>query len=225
MGNINQDKQKLLLIMQELKKDYEAGNISEDKYKYLSNEYSNRIANLDATNRIRSMQGRKSDEKLKSHSVQRSMAEASKKEDQDLINKYVVKSKEDKNIKENVPVSNKGKYAILAVVCLIGAFLVGISFGLFTTPQTAIPAASVMVDDTAFPDFLANATNISSDNSNIQTTTDVSVDTNSSSDGSDSGDSNDDSDNGSNGKDDGDNSDSGDSGGGNSDNSESKTSN
>lgn len=154
-----------------------------------------------------------------------SMAEASKKEDQDLINKYVVKSKEDKNIKESVPVSNKGKYAILAVVCLIGAFLVGISFGLFTTPQTAIPAASVIVDDTAFPDFLANATNITSDNSSIQTTTDVSVDTNSSSDGSDSGDSNDDSDNGSNGNDDGDNSDSGDSNGGNSDNSGSKTSN
>ncbi|OQD58313.1 hypothetical protein MBBAR_21c00320 [Methanobrevibacter arboriphilus JCM 13429 = DSM 1125] len=225
MDNINQDKQKLLQIMQELKKDYEAGNISEDKYKYLSNEYSNRIANLDATNRIRSMQGRKSDEKLKTHSVQRSMAEASKKEDQDLINKYVVKSKDDKNIKETVPVSNKGKYAILAVVCLIGAFLVGISFGLFTSPQTAIPAASVMVDDNAFPDFLANATNITSDNSSIQTTTDVSVDTNSSSDGSDSGDSNDDSDSGGNGNDNGDNTDSGDSSGGNSGNSESKTSN
>lgn len=96
---------------------------------------------------------------------------------------------------------------------------------MFTTPQTAIPAASVIVDDTAFPDFLANATNITSDNSSIQTTTDVSVDTNSSSDGSDSGDSNDDSDNGSNGNDDGDNSDSGDSNGGNSDNSGSKTSN
>jgi len=219
VDNINQDKQKLLSIMRELKKDYEAGNISESKYKYLSNEYSSRIANLDATNRIRAMQGRGTAEKSKSSSVQRSMAEASKKEDQNLIDKYVVKPKENKNIKKTVPVSNKGKYAILAVVCLIGAFLVGISFGLFTGPQTTIPSASVMVDDTAFPDFLINATNSTINNSS-QTNTDVSVDTNSSDGGSDSGDSNNDSGNDNDGQNNGDNSNSGDSNSGNSGNSD-----
>ncbi len=209
--------------MQELKKDYEAGNISEDKYKYLSNQYSNRIANLDATNRIRNMQGRQTIKKHNSGPAQRSMAEASKKEDQDLINKYVVKPKGNENVKTNVKVSNKGKYAILAVVCLIGAFLVGISFGLFTGPQTTIPTASVMVDDTAFPNFLVNATNSTTD-TNSSTSTDVSTDTNSSSDSSDSGNSDDNSnDNG--GQDSGDNTDPGSSDGGNSGNDESGTTN
>jgi len=177
--------------MQELKKDYHAGNISEDKYRYLSKEYSNRLSNLDATNRIRNMQGRKNSKMPPSKSVQRSMAEASRKEDQDLVNKYVVKPKEEKTAKKSPEVSNKGKYAILAVVFLIGAFLVGISFGLFSGPQNAVPATSVMIDDTSFPDFLANASNVTinadtSDSSNENTDTSTSTDGSNSS-GSDDG--------------------------------------
>ena len=161
MDNISQDKQKLLKIMQELKKDYQAGNISEDKYKYLSNEYSNRLANLDATNRIRNMQGRQNSQKPHSKAVQRSMATASMKEDKDLVDKYVVKPKQEQKSQKSSDVSNKSKYAILAVVCLIGAFLVGISFGLFSGgPQATVPAASVLIDDSAFPQVVVNTTNV-----------------------------------------------------------------
>lgn len=190
MDNISQDKQKLLRIMQELKKDYQAGNISEDKYKYLSKEYSNRLANLDATNRIRNMQGRKNGKRPPSKSVQRSMAEASRKEDQDLVNKYVVKPKEETTTKKNPEVSNKGKYAILAVICLIGAFLVGISFGLFSGPQNTVPATSVIIDDTSFPDFLANASNVTT-NTDTSDSGNSAIDTSTSNNGSDSGGSND----------------------------------
>lgn len=197
MNNISQDNQKLLRIIQELKKDYQAGNISEDKYKYLFKEYSNRLANLDAKNRIRNIKGRKNDKRLPSKSVQRSMAEASGKEDQDLLNKYVVRMKEEKTTKKNPEVSNKGKYAILAVICLIGAFLVGISFGLFNGPQNAVPANSVMINDTSFPDFLTNASNVTTNTSDstsrtIDTSTSdngsgLAVSDNGSGDGSDSG--------------------------------------
>ena len=155
--------------MQELKKDYQAGKISEDKYRYLSKEYSNRLATIDATNRVRNMQGRQKGTKPPS-SVQRSMAEASRKEDMNLVNKYVVKPKEDQKIKKAPEVSNKGKYAILAVICLIGAFLVGISFGLFNGPQTPISAVNAMIDDTAFPEVISNVTNVTVDNVGDQTT-------------------------------------------------------
>ncbi|MBZ9571412.1 hypothetical protein KQY27_07620 [Methanobrevibacter sp. TMH8] len=169
MGNISQDKQKLLKIMQELKKDYQAGNISEDKYKYLSKEYSNRLANLDATNRIRSMQGRENNQKTPSKAAQRSMAEASRREDKDLVDKYIVKPKVQKKVQTAPESSNKSKYAILAVVCLIGAFLVGISFGLFSGgPQSAVPGATVLIDDSAFPSFLANASNVTTNSGGDQ---------------------------------------------------------
>lgn len=155
--------------MQELKKDYKAGNISEDKYKYLSKEYSNRLANLNATNRIRNMQGRQNNQNPVSKSAQRSMAEASRREDKNLVDKYIVKPKEVKKSQKPSEASNKSKYAILAVICLIGAFLVGIGFGLFSGgPQSTVPVASVLIDDTAFPEILNNATNITTDTSNTQ---------------------------------------------------------
>jgi hypothetical protein len=190
VDNISQDKQKLLKVMQELEKDYQAGNISEDKYQYLSDRYSNKLANLNATNRIRSMQGRDSSGKPSSPSVQRSMAEANRREDQDLVNKYVVKQKNEKSIKKGPEVSNKGKYAIISVVFLIIAFLGGISFGLFSDPQTALPTASVMIDDTSFPGFLENATNITINNSTTNSSDNLITDTNSSSDESTSENSN-----------------------------------
>ena len=150
--------------MQELKKDYQAGNISEDKYRYLSKEYSNRLANLDATNRIRNMQGRQINQKPPSKAVQRSMAEASRREDRALVDKYVVKTKQKQKPHKSSEVSNKSKYAILAVVCLIGAFLGGISFGLFSgAPQSTVPATSVLIDDSAFPEVIPNTTNVVTD--------------------------------------------------------------
>ena len=161
MDNISQDKQKLLKIMQELKKDYQAGNISENKYRFLSKEYSNRLANLDATNRIRNMQGRKNAQKSHSKAVQRSMAEASKREDKALVDKYVVRQSPGRMNPNPSQVSNKSKYAVVAVIFLIGAFLIGISFGLFTGgPQSNVPVANILIDDTSFPEVISNVTDI-----------------------------------------------------------------
>ncbi|RBQ22265.1 hypothetical protein ALNOE001_19890 [Candidatus Methanobinarius endosymbioticus] len=190
MDTISQDKQKLLEIIQELKKDYQAGNISEDKYRYLSKVYSNRLANLDATNKIRNIQGRKNGKRPPSKPVQRSMTKASRKEGQDLVDKYVVRPKEEKLVKKNPEVSNKEKYAILAVICLIGAFLVGMSFGLFSGPQNAVPATAVMIDDTSFPDFLANASNVTTNNSGSSDSNNENIDTDISNDDSSSDNSN-----------------------------------
>jgi len=148
--------------MQELKKDYQSGNISDDKYEYLSKEYSDRLVNLDVTTRIRNMQG-KNDEKSHSKSVQKSMMAASKKEDQELVNKYIMKPKEARTAKKCLNSLNSDKYAILAVVCLISTFLIGISFGLFNGHQITVPSTSVMINDTAFPEFLANITNVTID--------------------------------------------------------------
>lgn len=158
--NINQDKQKLLKIMQELEKDYKMGKISEDKYKYLSKEYKSRLANLNASTRIRHMQGKES--KPPSPTVQRSMAEASRREDRALVNKYIVKTEKERKeeMKAARVASNKGIFAIIAVVFLISAFLVGISFGLFAGPQnTAQTTGPVFVSDSAFPQTLTNSSN------------------------------------------------------------------
>ncbi len=55
---MSKDKDKLIAILNELEKDYRAGNISEEKYAQLRERYVYNIKVIDASNRIRSMQGR-----------------------------------------------------------------------------------------------------------------------------------------------------------------------
>ena len=55
---MNQDKQKLMQILKNLERDYNDGLISEEKYIYLSNQYKHKIDTVDASNRIRTMQGK-----------------------------------------------------------------------------------------------------------------------------------------------------------------------
>ncbi|KZX17649.1 hypothetical protein MBCUT_01270 [Methanobrevibacter cuticularis] len=144
--------------MQELENDYNAGNISEEKYNYLSKEYTDRLANINAASRVRNMQGRRDTESSQIRSSKRSMAEASRQDDRNLVDKYVVKSSKDK--KQTTKSSNKGKYAIIAVIFLIIAFVAGISFGLFNDFQPSSPTnAAVTIDDTAFPEVISNVTN------------------------------------------------------------------
>ena len=50
---MSQDKQKLMQILNNLKKDYEEGLISEEKFIYLSNQYKHKIETIDVSNRIR----------------------------------------------------------------------------------------------------------------------------------------------------------------------------
>ena len=52
------DRDKLVAILNELEKDYHMGNISKEKYIDLCERYEHKIKTIDASNRIRSMQGR-----------------------------------------------------------------------------------------------------------------------------------------------------------------------
>ena len=57
------DKEKLLRVMRSLDADYAHGKISEEKYRYFRSKYEDKLNTLDArdaTNRIRSMQGKPS---------------------------------------------------------------------------------------------------------------------------------------------------------------------
>ena len=57
------DKEKLLKVMRSLDADYAHGKISEEKYRYFRSKYEDKLNTLDArdaTNRIRSMQGKPS---------------------------------------------------------------------------------------------------------------------------------------------------------------------
>ena len=62
------DREKLLRIMDSLEKDYRSGKLSADKYSYFRSKYEDKLNSIDAreaTKRIRSMQGKPSNNQRK----------------------------------------------------------------------------------------------------------------------------------------------------------------
>lgn len=197
---MSNDRDKLLQIMDSLESDYAHGKISREKYVYFRSKYEDRLNALDAreaTNRIRSMQGKPSDSP-KNKKITRN----EKKEEEDLVQKYIINPKKgDKQIEEKAPMDS-GTFKLLAILILALGFTVGAGFGVFSFDfaSFADTNASAIVTDTAFPDVAdinvnatasnntaSNASSSSATNTQIQTTTDTSSSSSSSSSSSGSG--------------------------------------
>ena len=102
---MSNDKEKLLQIMASLESDYAHGKISKEKYVYFRSKYEDRLNALDAreaTNRIRSMQGKPSDSPNNRKPIRNE-----KKEDEDLVQKYIINPKKgDKQVEPKVPMDS-----------------------------------------------------------------------------------------------------------------------
>ena len=165
---MSQYKEKLLMILNNLEQDYRAGNISQEKYDYLSEEYNHKLQTIAVTDRIRSMQGRVDD--APSNNLTQEDLEKSKKEDQELVNKFVFN--EEKPKKKSRSLSN-GAIIAIATLFLIAAFGAGISFGVFNfdfNGNAASMFGQVTISDSAFPAVVANTT--PTNTTNITTTND-----------------------------------------------------
>ena len=176
---MSDDRDRLLNIMSSLENDYRSGKISAEKYSYFRSKYEDRLNALDAreaTNRIRSMQGKPSDSPNNRKPIRNE-----KKEDEDLVQKYIINPKKgDKQVEPKVPMDS-GTFKLVAILVLAIGFTVGAGFGVFNFDFGAFTNtnASAIVTDTAFPnvaDVHVNTTtssNVSSNSnhvSNVQQT-------------------------------------------------------
>ena len=150
---MSNDKDKLLEILASLESDYSHGKISREKYIYFRSKYEDRLNELDAreaTNRIRSMQGKPSNSPKK---VKKPIKD-DKKVEEDLVQKYIVNPKKgDNKLKEKTPMDS-GTYKLVAILILAIGFTVGAGFGVFNFDFNSLSdgVASAIVTDTAFPD-------------------------------------------------------------------------
>lgn len=150
---MSKDKEKLLQILASLESDYAHGKISKEKYIYFRSKYEDRLNAIDAreaTNRIRSMQGKPSDSPKKI----RKPVKDDKKVEEDLVQKYIVNPKKgDKKIKEKTPMDS-GTFKLVAILILAVGFTVGAGFGVFNFDFGSFSdnSAVAIVNDTAFPD-------------------------------------------------------------------------
>ena len=161
---MSNDKDKLLEIMASLESDYAHGKISREKYIYFRSKYEDRLNAIDAreaTNRIRSMQGKPSDSPKK---VKKPIKD-DKKVEEDLVQKYIVNPKKgDNKLKEKTPMDS-GTFKLVAILILAIGFTVGAGFGVFNFDFGSLSdaAAVAIVNDTAFPDVKEVQINTTSD--------------------------------------------------------------
>lgn len=189
------DKEKLLRVMRCLDADYAHGKISEEKYRYFRSKYEDKLNTLDArdaTNRIRSMQGKPSGKRKTNPKPPK--LNKKKKEEQDLVQKYIINPKKgDKDFnKEKKPPMDNGTFKLIAVLVLVIGFTAGIGYGVLTFDfgNISVTNAQAIVEDTAFPEVEEVKVN-DTDNDSVQVgdtyTSDNSYDSGDSSSGQGSG--------------------------------------
>ena len=170
------DKEKLLKVMRSLDADYAHGKISEEKYRYFRSKYEDKLNTLDArdaTNRIRSMQGKPSGKRKTNPKPPK--LNKKKKEEPDLVQKYI-----------------NGTFKLIAVLVLVIGFTAGIGYGVLTFDfgNISVTDAQAIVEDTAFPEVEEVKVN-DTDNDSVQVgdtyTSDNSYDSGDSSSGQGSG--------------------------------------
>lgn len=189
------DKEKLLKVMRSLDADYAHGKISEEKYRYFRSKYEDKLNTLDArdaTNRIRSMQGKPSGKRKTNPKPPK--LNKKKKEEPDLVQKYIINPKKgDKDFnKEKKPPMDNGTFKLIAVLVLVIGFTAGIGYGVLTFDfgNISVTDAQTIVEDTAFPEVEEVKVN-DTDNDSVQVgdtyTSDNSYDSGDSSSGQGSG--------------------------------------
>lgn len=189
------DKEKLLKVMRSLDADYAHGKISEEKYRYFRSKYEDKLNTLDArdaTNRIRSMQGKPSGKRKTNPKPPK--LNKKKKEEPDLVQKYIINPKKgDKDFnKEKKPPIDNGTFKLIAVLVLVIGFTAGIGYGVLTFDfgNISVTDAQAIVEDTAFPEVEEVKVN-DTDNDSVQVgdtyTSDNSYDSGDSSSGQGSG--------------------------------------
>lgn len=189
------DKEKLLKVMRSLDADYAHGKISEGKYRYFRSKYEDKLNTLDArdaTNRIRSMQGKPSGKRKTNPKPPK--LNKKKKEEPDLVQKYIINPKKgDKDFnKEKKPPMDNGTFKLIAVLVLVIGFTAGIGYGVLTFDfgNISVTDAQAIVEDTAFPEVEEVKVN-DTDNDSVQVgdtyTSDNSYDSGDSSSGQGSG--------------------------------------
>lgn len=153
------DRDKLLQIMDSLESDYKAGKISPEKYSYFRSKYEDKLNSIDAkeaTQRIRSMQGKPSSNTSKKKRTKRP-ARNKKDNEQDLVQKYIINPKKDDvryNKKEKRSMDS-GTFKLFLLLILVIGFTVGVGYGIFNLDFNNLSDtnAVAIVTDTAFPEI------------------------------------------------------------------------
>ena len=153
---MSDDRDRLLNIMSSLENDYRSGKISAEKYSYFRSKYEDKLNSIDAqaaTRRIRSMQGKSADNS-KNKKRSRKPTNNKRKEEQDLVQKYIINPKKGdaKYNRREKSSMDSGTFKLLLLLILVVGFTAGVAYGVFNFDFDSVSQANSIgvVKDTAF---------------------------------------------------------------------------
>lgn len=157
MIDIKSDKEKVIRSLQELEFQFAQGNVSEKIYNSKKKELKSNLETLEATDRVKRLQGRGEVEKPLEYWTEKKEAEEEKQAKEELMKKFITSSsptypkpKKEINVKRRKAVI----YTILALI-----FVSGIGFGVFFMVPSESTAVTMTVNQSAFPE-VNNSTNM-----------------------------------------------------------------
>ena len=155
---MSDEREKLLRVMNNLESDYKSGKISAEKYSYFRSKYEDKLNSIDAkaaTKRIRSMQGKPSQDTRKKQ--RRRPTKNKRKQGQDLVQKYIINPKKSDAKYNNKKKSSmdSGTFKLLLLLILVIGFTAGTAYGIFNLDFGTMSNSETVaiVDDTAFPEI------------------------------------------------------------------------
>lgn len=193
MIDIKSDKDKVIRSLQEVEFEFAQGNISKKAYTSQKRELQTKLETLEVADRVKRLQGKKETEKPLEYWTEKKEEAEEKRAKEELMKKFITDSGPTyPNAKTEKASVNKRKAVLIALLGLI--FISGIGFGIFLMKVPSESAAATMnVDQSAFPVITNNTTvsnttvSTSSDTTSSQTSTSTSTSSSTSSGSSSSG--------------------------------------
>ncbi len=153
------EKNRILKNLNELEEEFKKGNLSKPQYKLKKGQLNQKLEDFAVAERVMKLQGKKSEETP--------TPAKNTDENDELFKKYITAT----GLKKKKLDFKKGlsKSTIIASAILILAFFIGIGFGIYALDIPGeVSSVSLSTNDTAFPPYVNNTTNVTNTANNGQ---------------------------------------------------------
>ncbi len=150
MIEISLEKERVIKSLKELEKEYNKGNIPKSHYNFQKRKLTEQLETFDVADRVRKLQGKETADVTDT--------EINSEEDNgELFKKFITPpGLKEKNIKPK----GRSINTKIAAGVLVAAFFIGIVFGIYGFIPQQVSSSSLYTNDTAFPPFVNNSTNV-----------------------------------------------------------------
>jgi hypothetical protein len=168
MIEISLEKERVIKSLKELEKEYNKGNIPKSHYDFQKRKLTEQLEAFNVADRVRKLQGKETTDVTNEET-------SSEDENGELFKKFITPpGLKEKNIKpKGRSVSTK-----IGIGVLVAAFFIGIVFGIYGFIPQQVSSSSLYTNDTAFPPFANNSTNVTNMTNSTNVTKNITKTTN-----------------------------------------------